>query len=61
VFKTVILCETLKIDYWTLMIQPKKFIDLFEIYLLVSKKIRQEEENKINNRLNRSKVSRYGR
>lgn len=45
-------------DYWTLMAQPVRFLDLYKIYNSVKLKIEQEEYKKQNKMIQRGKIAR---
>jgi hypothetical protein len=48
----------MKIDYWTLMLQPKRFVELFALYNEVESKIKEENYKKAEMKARRK---RYGR
>jgi len=54
-FTDVLLCETMQIDYWTLMQQPAKHIELFRIYLDIKNKVQEEEMQKSKAQANKIK------
>ena len=56
VFRNIQLCLKLHCDYWTLMLQPKLFIDLLDIYINTTNKVEEEQSKKM-----QSKSKRYGR
>lgn len=33
----------MRCDYWTLMAQPKRFVELFDLYLSIQTKAKEEE------------------
>jgi len=45
-------------DYWTLMAQPVRFLELFEMYLWAKNKVEQEESEKQKSKLSRLKGKR---
>jgi hypothetical protein len=43
-FSDIQLCEAMGVDYWTLMEQPARHLELFKMYLEVKTKINQQQE-----------------
>jgi hypothetical protein len=63
-FRNVQLCRAMGIDYWTLMFQPKRHVELFEMYLTVEGKIQEENikrQKSASTKARASKGSRRGR
>jgi hypothetical protein len=60
-FADVQLCEAMGIDYWTLMSQPARHVELFTIYLQVRAKVEAEENKKLERQYGRQKTQNHYR
>ena len=58
-FIDVQLCESMGIDYWTLMEQPSKHTELYTMYLNIKNKVQEENNKRMNNKIKSPR--KYGR